>query len=111
MIRWMGSKTIGGSHDTEDSEKYHRVFGCRIRHGGPSGAAIPDFSHFWRHQSLPGLEPLAAGPTSLTNRSRRNGVSDYNQLVGDYTKPIPKLEAAEVVKKFGELSLDGVTYP
>ncbi len=80
-------------------------------HGAPSGAAIPDFSHFWRHQSLPGLEPLASGPTSLTNRSRRNGVSDYNQLVGDYTNPILKPEAAQVVKKFGELSLAGVTYP
>ena len=77
----------------------------------PSAAAIPDFSRFWRHQSLPGLEPLASGPTSLTNRSRRNGVSDYNQLVGDYTNPILKPEAAEVVKKFGELSTAGVTYP
>jgi len=80
---------------------------------GPAQAApsIPDFSRFWRHQSLPGLEPLASGPTSLTNRSRRNGVSDYNQLVGDYTNPILKPEAAEVVKKKGELSLAGVTYP
>src|SRR6266699_309725 len=77
----------------------------------PSGAAIPDFSHFWRHQSLPGLEPLASGPTSLTNRSRRNGVSDYNQLVGDYTNPILKPQAAEVVKKFGEMSLAGVGFP
>ena len=80
-------------------------------HGAPSAAAIPDFSRFWRHQSLPGLEPLASGPTSLTNRSRRNGVSDYNQLVGDYTNPILKPQAAQVVKKFGELSLAGVTYP
>jgi hypothetical protein len=54
---------------------------------------------------------LASGPTSLTNRSRRNGVSDYNQLVGDYTNPILKPEAAQVVKKKGELSLAGVTYP
>jgi hypothetical protein len=76
-----------------------------------AAASIPDFSHFWRHQSLPGLEPLASGPTSLTNRSRRNGVSDYNQLVGDYTNPILKPEASEVVKKKGELSLAGVTYP
>ena len=78
---------------------------------GPGSASIPDFTRFWRHQSLPGLEPLASGPTSLTNRSRRNGVSDYNQLVGDYTNPILKPEAAEVVKKKGELSLAGVTYP
>ena len=79
--------------------------------GAPSAAEIPDFTRFWRHQSLPGLEPLASGPTSLTNRSRRNGVSNYNELVGDYTNPILKPEAAEVVKKKGELSLAGVTYP
>jgi len=74
-------------------------------------SSIPDFTRFWRHQSLPGFEPLATGPTSLTNRSRRNGVSNYNELVGDYTNPILKPEAAEVVKKKGELSMAGVTYP
>jgi len=80
---------------------------------GPAqgAASIPDFSRFWRHQSLPGLEPLASGPTSLTNRSRRNGVSNYNELVGDYTNPILKPEAAAEVKKKGELSIAGVTYP
>ena len=43
--------------------------------------------------------------------ARANGVSNYNQLVGDYTNPILKPEAAEIVKKHGELSLAGVTYP
>ncbi|HYK79702.1 MAG TPA: hypothetical protein VEU95_08735, partial [Micropepsaceae bacterium] len=47
----------------------------------------------------------------MTNRAQFNGVSDYNQLVGDYTNPILKPEAAEIVKKHGELSLSGVTYP
>src|SRR6476646_10878658 len=80
---------------------------------GPAtrAASIPDFSGMWAHQSIPGFEPLATGPTSLTNRSRRNGVSNYDQLVGDYTNPILKPEAAEIVKKHGELSLAGVTYP
>src|SRR5499427_9836755 len=73
--------------------------------------SIPDFSGVWWHPSLPGFEPLASGPTSLTNRSRRNGVSDYNQLVGDYTNPILKPEAAATVKKFGEMSIAGITYP
>jgi hypothetical protein len=75
-------------------------------------AAIPDFSGVWRHPSLPGLEPLALGPTSLTNRVRRrsDGASDYNRLVGDYTNPILQPWAAAVVKKFGELSMAGVTY-
>jgi hypothetical protein len=55
-----------------------------------SSASFPDFSGIWWHPSLPGFEPLASGPTSLTNRSRRNGVSNYDQLVGDFTNPILK---------------------
>src|SRR5882762_2963730 len=73
--------------------------------------SIPNMTGMWRHQSLPGPEPLASGPTSVTNRSRRNGVSNYDELVGDYTNPILKPEAAATVKKFGEISLAGVTYP
>ena len=38
------------------------------------------------------------------------GVSDYDQLVGDYKNPILQPWAAEVVKKYGELSLKGVVY-
>ena len=74
-------------------------------------ASVPDFSGIWWHPSLPGFEPPASGPGPVTNRSRRDGISDYNQLVGDYTNPILKPEAAEVVKKHGELALAGVTYP
>jgi hypothetical protein len=77
----------------------------------PAPAAIPDFSGTWNHPSLPWFEPLASGPRPVTNRSRRNGVSNYDQLVGDYTNPILQPWAAEVVKKHGELSLAGVTYP
>jgi hypothetical protein len=79
--------------------------------GTPSGASIPDFSGIWLHPSLPGFEPLSSAPTSLVNRSRRNGVSDVLQLVGDYTNPILKPEAAEVVKKYGEISLKEIGYP
>ena len=79
--------------------------------GAPGAASVPDFSGVWRHPSLPGFEPPASGPGPVTNRSRRNGVSNYNQLVGDYTNPILKPWAAEVVKKFGEISLAGVTFP
>ncbi len=76
-----------------------------------TASSVPNLTGVWRHQSLPGPEPLASGPTSVTNRSRRNGVSNYNELVGDYTNPILKPEAAATVKKFGELSIAGVTYP
>src|SRR5580658_9273656 len=80
---------------------------------GPASThpSIPDFSGVWRHPSLPGFEPPASGPGPVTNRARSNGVSNYDRLVGDYTNPILKPATAEVVKRFGELSLRGVTYP
>jgi hypothetical protein len=74
-------------------------------------APVPDFSGIWWHPSLPGPEPLASGPTTVTNRARANGSSDYSKLVGDYTNPILKPAAAEIVKKHGELSEAGVVYP
>jgi hypothetical protein len=75
--------------------------------------AIPDFSGIWRHGSLPWFVPPASGPGPVTNRSRRRdtGVSNYGQLVGDYTNPILQPWAAEVVKKKGEISLAGLDYP
>jgi hypothetical protein len=81
--------------------------------GAHSAASIPDFSGIWRHGSLPWLVPPASGPGPVTNRSRRpdNGQSDYGQLVGDYANPILQPWAADVVKKKGELSLAGVTFP
>ncbi len=80
--------------------------------GTPSAAAIPDFGGVWRHPSLPGFEPPASGPGPVTNRSRRrDGRSNWNELVGDYTNPILKPWAAEVVKKHGDMSLAGVVYP
>ena len=78
--------------------------------GKESAASIPDFSGIWVH-SIPGFEPLASGSTSLVNRSRRNGIGDLLQLVGDYTNPILKPEAAEVVRRHGEISLRGIGYP
>ena len=89
-----------------------------------STVAIPDFSGMWMHPWLPGYEPLASGPTSLKNRSRRygvpdgpgnnvigEGVSNPLQLVGDYTNPILRPEAAATVKKFGEMSVDHYGFP
>jgi hypothetical protein len=76
-----------------------------------SAASIPDFSGVWHRWLRPGLGPPASGPGPVTNRSRINGVSNYNQLVGDYTNPILNRQAADVVKKLGDLSLSGVGYP
>jgi len=76
-----------------------------------AAASIPDFSGMWAHAAIPGFEPLASGPTSLTNRSRRNGISNLLQLNGDYTNPILKPQAAEIVKQHAEMSLAGIGYP
>ena len=75
-------------------------------------AGVPDFGGVWDHPGLPGFEPLASGPTSLVNLSRREGnVSNNMQLVGDYKNPILKPETAATVKKFGDMSLAHVGYP
>jgi hypothetical protein len=71
-----------------------------------SAQSIPDLSGIWAHAN-PGFEPLASGPTSLVNRSRRpNGTGDGLKLTGDYTNPILKPEAAEIVKRHGERALN-----
>ena len=85
--------------------------GGPVNVGSQDAASIPDFSGVWRHPSLPGFEPPASGPGPVTNRSRRDGVSNYNQLVGDYANPILQPWAAEVVRKYGQISLAGVTFP
>jgi hypothetical protein len=77
--------------------------------GAPS--SIPDFSGIWAHPYLTGFEPPASGPGPVTNRARRNGVGNFQQLVGDYTNPILRPAAAEVVKKHGEISTAGGGYP
>lgn len=79
---------------------------------GAEPAPIPDFSGIWAHPTLPGFETPLSGPGPVRNRSRlMNGVGNFNQLVGDYTNPILTPQAAQIVKKFGEMSLAGVGYP
>ena len=84
--------------------------------GTHSTASIPDLSGSWSHASLNGLELPLSGPGPVRNRSRRltepqAGAGNITQLVGDYTNPILQPWAAEVVKKFGEISLAGEGYP
>jgi hypothetical protein len=84
--------------------------------GQTAAPSIPDFSGSWNHASLNGLELPISGPGPVRNRSRRltgpqAGTGNGAQLVGDYTNPILQPWAAEVVKKFGEISLAGKGYP
>src|SRR5580700_1845408 len=79
--------------------------------GWRSVSSVPNFSGVWHRWLRPGFGPPASGPGPVTNRSQINGVSNYNQLVGDYTNPILNHRAAQVVKEHGDLSLGGVGYP
>jgi hypothetical protein len=80
--------------------------------GTPSAVSVPDFSGVWAHPSgQSGFEPLPSGSRPVTGRLRRNGVSDPYQYVGDYTNPILKPDAADVVKKHGEIELSGLAHP
>src|SRR6266850_3468118 len=94
-----------------------------------SVASIPNVSGVWTHPAFPWFEPPAAGPGPITNLSRwagqgpagpggslalpagKVGISNYDQLVGDYKSPILQPWAAAVVKRFGEMSLAGITFP
>jgi hypothetical protein len=76
-----------------------------------SAASIPDFSGVWLHPGL-GFGPPLSGPGPVRNKTRLpSGASNFMLIVGDYTNPILKPEAAEVVKKFGEISLAGRIFP
>ena len=88
---------------------------------------IPDFSGLWGNPYLYGIEPPLSGPGPVVNTARRKQtfdtdgrplaaanaplVSDARQLVGDYTNPILKPAAAQVVKTRAEMSLAGAGYP
>jgi hypothetical protein len=75
-------------------------------------AAIPDFSGMWVHPYFPGFEPPVLGPGPVLSKLRRpDGGSNTRQLVGDYTNPILKPEAAEKVKNKGNTELAGGTFP
>src|SRR5438874_13421747 len=91
--------------------------------------SIPNFTRVWTHPGFPWFEPPATGPGPITNLSRwagqgpsgpggslalpagKVGISNYDQLVGDYNSPILQPWAAAVVKRFGEMSIAGITFP
>jgi hypothetical protein len=99
---------------------------------GPAGseahraAPVPDFSRVWNHPAFPWFEPTASGPWPITNLSRwpeqrpqgedgsaalpasKVGISNHDQLVGDYKTPILQPWAAAILKTFDEISLTGI---
>jgi hypothetical protein len=91
---------------------------CPILIAGVDASARRRFRPgFVRHMEPhnPGLRTAAIGAWPGEEPARRTGpqagVGDGRQLVGDYTNPILQPWAAEVLKKFGEISLAGKGYP
>jgi hypothetical protein len=82
-----------------------------------SAETAPDFSGMWGRNAFNFEEP-SSGPRPVTNL-RRVGkdagvpivVGDPIPLVGDYTNPILKPEAAAVLKQRGEISASGRDFP
>ena len=74
-------------------------------------AEIPDFSGLWGRQSLD-WEPPANGPGPIVNtKLRPNGIRDSDTRAADYNDPILTPLAAAEVKRHGEISLSGETFP
>lgn len=78
--------------------------------GAQSAAPIPDLSGLWARPYI-GFEPPLSGPGPVVNRSRVGAQSNLSQFVGDYTSPILKPNAAQIVKRHGEIELSGTAAP
>jgi len=75
-----------------------------------TASAIPDLSGLWARPYI-GFEPPLSGPGPIVNRSRVGGQSNLSQFVGDYTSPILKPHAAEIVKRHGDIERSGTAAP
>src|SRR6516225_91110 len=90
-----------------------------------SATPILDFSGIWAKPHL-GIESPLSGPGPVVNKFRMRQIFDIDgrplpaatapfvsavlQSVGDYTNPILKPAAAEVVKRRGEMELSGMPF-
>jgi hypothetical protein len=98
-----------------------------LNNGAENNASIPDFSGIWGHPYIPSFDPPLSGPGPVLNKARWSQVfgtdgplapgtnaalvSNPNKLVGDYTNPILRPQAAEAVKKHGEIESSGTAAP
>ncbi|HMI96931.1 MAG TPA: hypothetical protein VK479_10505, partial [Micropepsaceae bacterium] len=76
-----------------------------------SNTSIPDLAGLWARNSF-AYETPSAGLGPVENASRLpSGARDRTMLVGDTTNPILTPGAAQVVKRFGEISRSGKGFP
>jgi hypothetical protein len=74
-------------------------------------ASVPDLSGVWAKPGV-GFGPQLSGPGPVVNKSRLpSGQQNSDLLVGDYSNPILKPAAAEVIKRNGEIQLSGRSFP
>jgi len=75
-------------------------------------APIPDFSGIWGRNWLLLEQPLS-GPGAITGKLKKpDGTFDLLSLnVGDFSAPILKPDAAQTVRRLGELELSGKVFP
>jgi len=77
--------------------------------GTESAASIPDLSAIWGRWF--NLEPPWSGPGPVVSKLRRPDGSMIQSVVGDYSNPILRPEAAATIKKIGEMELSGRVLP
>jgi len=74
-------------------------------------AFIPDLSGQWG-RNMTNLEVPLSGTGLIMNTTRKaDGLLDNNVPFGDYTNPILKPEAAQILKERGEISFSGRAFP
>jgi hypothetical protein len=78
--------------------------------GVQSAASIPDLSGIWGRDWFT-FEPPSSGPGPLVSKLRNPDGTLIHSAVGDYSNPILSPQAAEVVKKKGEIELSGAAFP
>ena len=73
----------------------------------------PDFSEIWVRKFAPFFEPPPSGSGPIVSKlMHQDGtMNTASSTVGDYTNPILKPNAAEVLKKRGEIELSGGASP
>jgi hypothetical protein len=74
-----------------------------------SAASIPDLSGIWGRWFT--FEQPPSGPGPVVSRLRRPDGTMILSVVGDYTNPILRPEAAVTIKKIGEMELGGKVLP
>jgi hypothetical protein len=78
--------------------------------GIQSAASIPDLSGIWGRNWFT-FEPPSSGPGAIVSKLRTPDGTLIFSAVGNYTDPILRPQAAEVVKKHGEMELGGAAFP